>query len=474
MQRASLLTALFVLASMVSACDGSAYSAGGTEFCLTGNLDLGARYQGLAPAPGEDYPMTWCVLTDDESGRVRFSATGNANPDMDDSWTVAYLPPDRVRIVNRDAPPDVEFSGVENFDGATRVRRLDPRRLLEDWQAGTVDDVAITAVDGHIRTVTSQADFPLRGRVEVEWRWNWDDPDRPVARLFVEDDRLVEARGRWRFVADDELEAAFVATGGAEPIDAPGSRWPARVDMRLIELAEDVWLVRGVRTGFQHLVVDTGDGLVVADAPAGWVEPHHVPAFDLVPRLGVSGLSEALIDFIQAELPGKPIQAVALTHHHDDHAGGARAFAAAGAEIYAPAMVASFLQAALNRDAMPDDRFSKLDRLLEVEGVDAPITIGIGPTRVNLLPVGSGPHAEAMLGVLVPERGYFFVSDIHVPRSEAPAPAAERAPTECWFAAWAVGSLPAETRVVNSHSPVVTPVTRLQEYLESDVCDPRP
>ena len=39
--------------------------------------------------------------------------------------------------------------------------------------------------------------------------------------------------------------------------------------MHHVKVGRQTWLVRGVRTGFQHLVVDTADGLVVADAPAG-------------------------------------------------------------------------------------------------------------------------------------------------------------------------------------------------------------
>jgi len=80
-----------------------------TRFCIEGEFDLGARYQGTHSRAGEFYPTTWCVVTDGGTERVLFSATGQSNPDLDGSWTVAYFPPERVRIVNRDNPPDIEF-----------------------------------------------------------------------------------------------------------------------------------------------------------------------------------------------------------------------------------------------------------------------------------------------------------------------------------------------------------------------------
>ncbi|MEL7187880.1 MAG: hypothetical protein AAFN50_15840, partial [Pseudomonadota bacterium] len=53
-----------------------------TEFCIDGEFDLGARYQGLKPEAGEWYPMTWCVISEGNDGRVQFSGSGKSTPDM--------------------------------------------------------------------------------------------------------------------------------------------------------------------------------------------------------------------------------------------------------------------------------------------------------------------------------------------------------------------------------------------------------
>ncbi|REJ80765.1 MAG: MBL fold metallo-hydrolase [Acidobacteria bacterium] len=464
---ARLLT--WTTALLLSAGPGGART---TEFCLEGLFDIGVRHQGLRAGVSERTPTTWCVVTEDDGDRVVYRASGKVNPDLDDSWAVAYPAADVVRIVNRDDPPDVEFRGVEVAAAeARRVRRLDPRRLAEELESrgGVIPDLDIELDAGRIAWVTSRASFPLRGEVPVVWRWRWDDPAAPRASLTVESEVVFEASGRWRELAAEEATALWQLSGGVAPIEAPAEQWPARVAMRRIDLDAHTFLVRGVRTGFQHLVVDTEQGLVVADAPAGWVELHHLPPRDLVGGLGVSGLSEGLIDFLEAEAPGRPLRAVALTHFHDDHAGGARAFAAAGAEVLAPADAADFLDRSLDRAPAPPDRLARSGGEVSVRAVAEPLTIG-ERRPVTVLPMDASPHVGDQLGVWARDADIFFVSDVHVPVDEEPRPRTGRERTECWFAGWATGHLGPNTRVANSHSAVTTPVSRLREIAASPTC----
>lgn len=444
-----------------------------TEFCLDGQFDLGARLQGMQPAAGDRYPARWCVTTEGGSDRALVSIAGHANPDMADEFSLLYLPPDTVRIIFGANEPDLEFRGTANRDEARRVRRLDPRRLVEEWRTdvdvfrGVTVDVSGPRGDERLRQLSTTADLPLRGTVDVVWRWDWDDPDAPNATLTVDDDIFFEATGGWRNVDGD---STWTTTKELEPVVLPGERWPTSIDMSIESVADRVYLVKNVRSGFQHLVVDTSAGLVIGDAPAGWLEFYQVPPVDFVPGLGVSGLSERFVDFLQRELPGRPIHAVVLTHAHDDHAGGARAFAAAGGDIYAPRESAVFLANGLNRENMPADRLAALDRPAGVSPVDRTVELGEASNRVRIVSMGPGPHVDSMLGVWVVDRDIFFVSDVHVPRSDADEPASSRAKTECWFARWATTHLPADTIVINSHSPVQTPVSRLERYLDSDAC----
>ena len=450
----------------------AAWAGGTTEFCLEGEFNLGFRMQGHRIAD-EWVPTSWCVITDDDSRRVLYSATGKSNTDMDGDWTVAYLPPDIVRIVNSESPPDIEFQGTNNADEALRVRRIDPRRLLEEVNDQSLPDhIVVSVVDGQLISVGMHAVLPLFGLLDLNWSWNWDDEQHP--RLIITAERgslpIFRATGAWRDIADEQAEAIWQATPGSDPIEVPGDRWPARVNMELVNLADDVYLVRGVRTGFQHLVVDTDDGLVIGDAPASWLELHQVPPANMVAGQSIDGISENFVEFLNAEFEDRPILAVVLTHFHDDHAGGAAAFAAAGAGVYAPLETGMILTEFFRERSIPNDE-SDIDRVpFDILPVAEQVTLGGKSNRVKLVSLGKNPHVFEMLGVWAVDGGYFFVSDVHVPGSDENAPAENRAATECWFAGWAVENLLPDVQVVNSHSPNITPVSRLAKYLESEVC----
>lgn len=479
-------TTLLGLLAATAAC--RADTAMPTEFCLHGEFNLGARLQGMQPRGEEFSPSSWCVVTESDGERVRFTARGKSNPDMSDEFVIDYLPPDTVRILEDDGP-DLEFHPASISDEARRYRRLDPERLVEELEAhpewvssesqdgwqdvtfpGSPAGVRVRIVDGDLVGLMTTADLPLRGRVPVAWTWTKHADGDVRATLEADGDLLLRARAEWRVLGESEASLLWRAKDQPEATQIPGHVWPARVAMQLETLAEEVYLIGTVRTGFSHLVVDTEEGLVVADAPAGWVEFPQLPPADLVPGLGISGLSEKFVDFLAQELPGRPIRAVALTHAHDDHAGGARAFAAAGAEVYAPAEVTAFLQAALNRAELPADRFTSRAQELRVIAVTDNLTLDDETNRVSFVSLGAGPHTSASLGVHAVDAGLFFQSDLHVPRSDADAPRAERAPTECWFAQWAVDNLPRETVVINSHSAIRTPVSRLAKYLDNELC----
>ncbi len=483
------------LAALVIAAAGApvpAPSSTGSplEFCLDGRIDLGARLQGTRPRAGEFYPARWCVVTEDDSARVRLETSGAINADVESDFAVSYLPPDRVRIVRRDAPPDLDFTPAAIADEASRNRRLDPRRLVEELEAnpqwtlsrgtggewtvlypGSPEPVVVGIVDGELASLRTHAELPLRGRVPLQWSWNWTDPEGPLAELVVDGVMVFEGRGAYRRLEAAEVAALWRPSGDQAPREIPGHAWLTRVAMELETLAEGVYRVTGVRTGFHHLVVDTKAGLVVADAPAGWVELHQIPPTDLVPGLGISGLSERMIDFLTERLPGRPLRAVVLTHAHDDHAGGARAFAAAGAEIYAPGAVAEFLERALTRGEMPPDRFAGGGRVLRVIGVGERLVLDDPERPIELRALDGGPHVASALGLWLPRQRILFQSDLHAPGAGAPAP--ERAASECWFAAWAARELPSDATVLASHSTDRSTVARVAGYLRTPACRQR-
>ena len=488
-----VLLVAMALANSVTCAAGKTdgFAGASEEFCLSGEFNLAARLQGLAPSGNEFYPARFCIVTKGGTGLVHFRGEGNGNADMESSFAISYLPPDTIRIdTGRDAP-DVVFEGASPSFEAARNRRIDPRRLVEELEAhpdyviaddgngwlkvrypGEMADTAVKVVEGRLQSVRTLADLPLRGRVPVNWNWLWPKhgDGEPSLEMVVDGALILRAHAERRRLDAAESLALWQPEKDIAARRLPADAWPASVNMQMETLTDGVHLVKGVRTGFNHLVVETGKGVVVADAPAGWVELQQIPPADLVPGLGISGLSEQFIDFLGEQLPGHALRAVVLTHAHDDHAGGARAFAAGGAKVFAPGEVAEFLSKALNRVEMPDDRLSESKSSVKVEPVHERLVLEDSARQVVLVPLGPNPHVTAALGVWVPEAGIFFQSDLHVPNSDAATPRSDRALTECWFAGWATGNLPEGTRVLNSHTAVQTPLSRLRDYTLSTTC----
>jgi glyoxylase-like metal-dependent hydrolase (beta-lactamase superfamily II) len=95
--------------------------------------------------------------------------------------------------------------------------------------------------------------------------------------------------------------------------DAPSFDTKASTGLRLEERAPGVQHVVG---GSHHsLVVEMRDYLIVFDAPVS------------------DGHANWILSAARATYPNKPVRFLVLTHHHMDHAGGVRAFAAQGSTI---------------------------------------------------------------------------------------------------------------------------------------------
>ena len=175
--------------------------------------------------------------------------------------------------------------------------------VLSDWKA----------VDG-VRVATSRK-YELNGRPVVDIKITEAKINAPIAA-----DRLT-------------IPAAFKA-GASKPAtgpvpyqwvirrqfigtyldsDAPSYDTKASTGLRLEERAPGVQHVIG---GSHHsLIVEMRDYLIVFDAPVS------------------DGQANWILNAAKTKYPNKPVRFLVLTHHHMDHAGGVRAFAAQGATI---------------------------------------------------------------------------------------------------------------------------------------------
>lgn len=147
-------------------------------------------------------------------------------------------------------------------------------------------------------------------------------------------------------------------------------------------------------TGGSHnaLIVATADSLVVFDAP------------------GDDGLSNWIISAARQKYPGKPFRYVVLTHHHLDHTGGIRAYAAQGAAIVVGKGDGDYFRRVLtapqtlNRYGVP----TVSPHLIEVENKWSE-TVGGRVIEAYSL---ENPHAAGYLIPYIPDARMAFESDL--------------------------------------------------------------
>jgi glyoxylase-like metal-dependent hydrolase (beta-lactamase superfamily II) len=166
-----------------------------------------------------------------------------------------------------------------------------------------------------------------------------------------------------------------------------------------VPVAPGSTLIQGIANN--SMIVEQANGIVVVEA-----------ALD-------DARAEALIRYVNATYPGKPIRYVTASHHHADHAGGVRTFAALGATVV------------IHEDAVPlfqqvlADRNSRLlpDRLDGTSGVATILTVPDGSLLTltdRLRPILIFPeqtaHATTTILVYVPNEGVLFVNgDTYTP-----------------------------------------------------------
>jgi glyoxylase-like metal-dependent hydrolase (beta-lactamase superfamily II) len=107
---------------------------------------------------------------------------------------------------------------------------------------------------------------------------------------------------------------------------------------------------------------------------------------------------------------GKPVRFVAASHHHDDHAGGARFYMAQGLTLVTtPGNVAYFERMARRRSTLFGDKPIDKPR---IETVSGRRSFSDGRTTVELIDIGPGPHANEMLIAYVPRAKIVFQGDL--------------------------------------------------------------
>lgn len=200
-------------------------------------------------------------------------------------------------------------------------------------------------------------------------------------------------------------ETAFDKPAGLE--ERPES--PANPQFVTSELAKDVHLLKDVSNGYNAMAVMFNDYVLVVESPLN----------DATSRRAIAKVREMA--------PGKPIKYLVVTHHHDDHAGGARTYLGEGATlITTPGNTAYFERMAQATRTIEPDALSRNPGKPSIETVQNKKRIFTDNKHaVEVYDIGSGPHAREMLVVYLPQEKILFQGDLLILPDSGTNPANE-------------------------------------------------
>jgi glyoxylase-like metal-dependent hydrolase (beta-lactamase superfamily II) len=194
------------------------------------------------------------------------------------------------------------------------------------------------------------------------------------------------------------------------------------------------WIIRRQFTGFyvdsDAMYTDDGDSLKLVDIAPNVSQTQggsHNALFIATNTYLIAveapnddGQSIQDIDMAKKRYPGKPIRYLILTHHHDDHVGGMRTYAAEGATFVVGKGNGDYYRKflarpeTLNRFA-PKKPFTP--KVLEVEGK---WSVNDGGREVDAYIVDN-PHAAGYLMAYVPDAKLGIISDLYTPGAPVPS-----------------------------------------------------
>src|SRR5688572_11965837 len=196
-----------------------------------------------------------------------------------------------------------------------------------------------------------------------------------------------------------DLSVTDVRTNVAADVPVPDAVRQTRTPYAMVVtqmVADGVWFIAG---GTHHSVaIEMSDHFVIVEAPLN------------------DERALAVIAEVRSLDPGKPIRYVVNSHHHFDHAGGLRAFAAEGATVMAHESSRAYLERVLATPAtVQPDHLTKSGRKPTVESVRDRRVLTDGTRVVELYHIAGNLHADSLLMAYLPKERMLIQADAFTP-----------------------------------------------------------
>jgi glyoxylase-like metal-dependent hydrolase (beta-lactamase superfamily II) len=253
---------------------------------------------------------------------------------------------------------------------------------------------------------------PLVGVTTTRWIYAG---TQQVDGLLLPHSATVQRRGV-EFISVRLLDARFdEAAKLAESEFALDPRFVERVvpPLAIEELRPGLWEVSNAGGGFYRVqFAELPDRIVAYDAPMS------------------RAAAQAVIAKLREKVPAKPISHVVLSHFHNDHVGGAGAFAESGAVLVTTPQARAVIERLIRApaplagvaDPVPPPS-------LKFELIDAEVDLGTPARPLKVVIAGGSPHVDQMLVLYDVNNRVAMAADMY-------SDTAPFNPTFDWFAGW--------------------------------------